>query len=229
MKIRAALLETSAVNPAQWPAEGLPEIAFVGRSNVGKSSLLNRLLGRKSLARVSARPGKTQTINFYRINDSFRLVDLPGYGYAKVSQQERRAFVKMLDSYLRKRESLVRVVHLIDIRHDPTKDDLEGHRWLMSLGVPLCVVATKMDKVSKSKAAVAVQNIRKQLSTPYPVVAVSAEKGMNIDQLWEILEADIAELPLSAQADATLPTDGGIRDQHAEKDEDSADSLPSAE
>jgi GTP-binding protein len=228
VKVRTALLETSAVKPAQWPAEGLPEIAFVGRSNVGKSSLLNRLLGRKSLARVSARPGKTQTINFYRINDSFRLVDLPGYGYAQVSQRERQAFARMMDTYLRKRESLVRVVHLIDIRHDPTRDDLEVHRWLLGLDVPLCVVATKMDKVSKSKAIAAVQKIRKQLETPYSVVAVSSEKGTGIDQLWDVLRADV-ELPLSTQAETALPADGRVGDQHAEKNEDTAGDLPSAQ
>lgn len=232
MKIRSADFEISAVKPAQWPVDGLPEVAFVGRSNVGKSSLLNRLLGRKSLARVSARPGKTQTINFFRINNNFRLVDLPGYGYAQVSKREREAFAKMMDTYLRHREPLVRIVHLIDIRHDPTNSDVEAHEWLLSLGVPLCVVATKMDKVPRTKINPALNTVRRGLQTPYPVLAVSSEKNQGIDALWDILLEDVAEESTSTPPTESSPSetlsaqpDGGIGDPHAEKDEDGAKRL----
>ncbi|WP_026973801.1 ribosome biogenesis GTP-binding protein YihA/YsxC [Alicyclobacillus contaminans] len=221
MKLRSAVFEISAVKPEQWPTGGLPEFAFVGRSNVGKSSLLNRLLGRKSLARVSAKPGKTQQINFYRINDLFRFVDLPGYGYAQVSKRERALFVKMMESYLRKRDCLARIIHLIDIRHEPTRTDVEAHRWFLELGVPLCVVATKQDKVSKSAAIQSVARIRKGLDTPYPVISVSSEKNVGLDKLWEILSADLVAAGVETQGEA----DVRIGNQHTADDEHSTNTL----
>lgn len=142
MIIRSAEFEISAVRPNQWPEGGLPEFAFIGRSNVGKSTLLNRLLNRKSLARVSAQPGKTRQINFFRINDAFRFVDLPGYGYAAVSKRERSAFADMIDEYLLNREPLARIFQLVDIRHEPSKDDVAVHAALLELDVPVSVIAT---------------------------------------------------------------------------------------
>jgi GTP-binding protein len=191
MKIRSLTFEISAVRPAQRPPDGLPEFAFVGRSNVGKSSLLNRLLGRRGLARVSSKPGKTQQINFYRVNDQFRFADLPGYGYAAVSKGERAAFARMIDTYLRRRDPLVRVLHLIDIRHDPTRDDQTMHQALLELGLPVLVVATKADKLGRSRIAVALKRIRECLQTPWPVQPVSAEKGQGIEELWQVLEQDL--------------------------------------
>ncbi|MCL6626388.1 ribosome biogenesis GTP-binding protein YihA/YsxC [Alicyclobacillus shizuokensis] len=191
MKIRSLAFELSAVRPAQWPADGLPEFAFVGRSNVGKSSLLNRLLGRRHLARVSSKPGKTQQINFYRVNERFRFADLPGYGYAAVGKGERAAFQRMIHTYLQQRDPLVRVLHLVDIRHHPSRDDLAMHRWLLDLGVPVLIVATKADKVKRSEWVQAPTRIRRELDSPWDVLSVSAEKNMGIDALWAILEDDL--------------------------------------
>ncbi len=225
MKIKSAEFELGAVRLAQWPADGLPEFAFIGRSNVGKSSLLNRLLNRKSLARVSGQPGKTQQINFYCINESFRFADLPGYGYAQVSKGTREQFLKMMQIYLSRREPLMRVFHLVDIRHTPSKDDLNWHSELVAAGMPVTVVATKADKLSKSKALQAVKEIRTSLRTPYQLLPVSAEKNTGIDALWEVIEQDIASgfdtdsLPSEAESGT------GVGDQHAEHNHESADNL----
>lgn len=212
MIVRSAEFEISAVKPIQWPTDGLPEFAFVGRSNVGKSSLLNRLLGRKSLARVSGKPGKTQQINFFRINERFRLVDLPGYGYASVSKTERAKFAKLMETYLSHRDVLVRIMHLIDIRHDPTKDDVQVHAWLMALGVPICVVATKSDKISKSAVKPSCQRIQTALSTPWPVLPVSAEKNVGIVELWDVAESDLTEFAAVPEFEA------GVGNHHPQED-----------
>ncbi|QQE77027.1 ribosome biogenesis GTP-binding protein YihA/YsxC [Alicyclobacillus sp. SO9] len=189
MKIRSAEFEISSVRPSQWPLDGLPEVAFVGRSNVGKSSLLNKLLGRKSLARISSQPGKTQQINFYRVNQEIRFGDLPGYGYAQVSKQQRSQFLRMMDTYLSKRDVLRLVFHLIDSRHDPTKDDIARHKWLLDTGVPIVVVATKIDKLPKTKVKASLQRIRTVLASPYPVLGVSAAKSIGIDEMWEYIQS----------------------------------------
>lgn len=191
MKIRKVQFEISAVRPEQWPQDGLPEFAFIGRSNVGKSSLLNRLLNRKSLARVSQHPGKTQQINFYNINDTLRFADLPGYGYAQVSKTQRAAFRKWIVQYLEKREPITRVLHLVDIRHEPSVDDRDFHRLLLELQHPVLVVATKLDKIAKRDIAKHIQQIRTGLQTPNPILSISSEKNMYIDELWSVLETDL--------------------------------------
>jgi len=188
VKIRDCEFELGAVRPVQWPTDGLPEFAFLGRSNVGKSSLLNRLLNRKSLARVSANPGKTREINFYRINESFRFADLPGYGYAQVSKQQRSQFLKMMDTYLLQRIPLSLVIQLVDIRHQPSADDVERHQRLLSLGRAVIVVATKADKLSKSRVQISLRDIQECLHTPVPVLPVSSMKGTGIDELWSYIE-----------------------------------------
>lgn len=209
MIVKTVVFETSAVRAAQWPRDGLPEFAFVGRSNVGKSSLLNRLLGRRSVARVSTTPGKTRQINFYAVNGAFRFADLPGYGYAAVSKHERALFLRMMEEYLTRRDPLRRVLHLIDIRHLPTADDVSMHQFLQSVRRPVVVVATKADKVSKSEAARSVQRIRSALSTPWPVLPVSAEKNTGVDALWALLEADLAEPPAAGtEAPESGPSQG---------------------
>lgn len=142
---------TTAVKPDQYPDTFVPEIAFVGRSNVGKSSLINCLTNRTKLARTSSSPGKTATINFYEIKKSFRLVDLPGYGYAKVSKAEQERWVKMIDTYLSDRYNLVQVIQLVDARHKPTKDDITMINWIKSFGYKPIVIATKIDKLKKSQ------------------------------------------------------------------------------
>ena len=150
MKVKNAELDRVAVKPDQYPCDGLPEIAFAGRSNVGKSSLFNTLVNRKKLARVSQSPGKTRTINFYVINDRFRIVDLPGYGYAKVSKSVSQQWGPMIEKYLASRSELVKVVQLVDSRHEPSKQDVQMYEWLKYYGMDGIVVATKSDKISRS-------------------------------------------------------------------------------
>lgn len=191
MKIRSAVFELGAVKPVQWPTDGLPEVAFIGRSNVGKSSLINKLLGRKSLARVSGTPGKTRETNFYRINEKFRLVDLPGYGYATVSKSERTRFQKMLETYLTERTVLRRVVQLMDIRHPPSAMDVAVHEWLLALDAPVVIVATKSDKLSKSAITKSLSMIRQTLSTPAELIATSAETGAGIAEVWAYLDGQL--------------------------------------
>ena len=151
MKITSAEFVTSAVEKAGWPEEGLPEFAFVGRSNVGKSSLLNLLTGRKDLAKVSSTPGATQTVNFFRVNGRWSLVDLPGYGYSKTPKSMRGGFQQAVSEYLTEREPLKCVFVLIDARHEPQRIDLEFCDWLAVSGVPFVLVFTKTDKLKKGK------------------------------------------------------------------------------
>ncbi|SIS64098.1 ribosome biogenesis GTP-binding protein YihA/YsxC [Alicyclobacillus vulcanalis] len=205
MIIRSADLEATAVHPHQWPKPRLPEFAFLGRSNVGKSTLLNRLLNRKQLARVSSQPGKTRQLNFYLVNQAFRFVDLPGYGYAAVSKQERDRFAAMIDRYLNDRDELCRIFHLVDIRHEPTKDDVAVHRALLELGVPVSVVATKADKIGRSHVPKHIKVIRDILRTPADIWPVSAEKREGLEELWRVIEGDLgawqhSEAPDTARA-----------------------------
>ena len=151
MKISSVELKISAVRVAQYPDDNKPEFLLVGRSNVGKSSFINTLVNRKNIARTSARPGKTQTLNFYNVNDNFYLVDVPGYGYAAVDKKTQQKFGKMIEDYLQTRKELKRVFMLIDFRHKPTEDDLLMYNYLKYFNVPVTIVATKYDKVSPSK------------------------------------------------------------------------------
>ena len=151
MKIKNSTLEKIAVLKEQYPDNNLPEIAFAGRSNVGKSSLINSLINRKNLARTSQKPGKTRTINFYNVNETFRLVDLPGYGYAAVSKSHRDDWGEIIDRYLHSRENLKEVFLLVDIRHEPNENDLMMYNWIIEMGFSGYVIATKLDKVGKSR------------------------------------------------------------------------------
>lgn len=151
MKINNVDLFISAVRRSQYPTDGKPEFLLVGRSNVGKSSFINTIVNRKNLARVSATPGKTQTLNFYTVNDSFYLVDVPGYGYALTSKEQQKKFGLMIEEYLEKRDELKRVFMLVDFRHKPTEDDLLMYNFLKYYHVPVTIVATKVDKVGSSK------------------------------------------------------------------------------
>lgn len=190
MIIKKSDLETVAVRPDQYPAADLKEIAFVGRSNVGKSSLLNTITGRKKLARVSGSPGKTRTINFYIVNDSFRIVDLPGYGYAKVSKAVSKGWGEMMERYLSNRENLIKVIQLVDIRHEPSKQDVEMYRYLRYYGLDGIVVATKADKVSRNQQQKYVKTIRQtlKLSGDDKVIPVSSLKRTGHEQLLEVME-----------------------------------------
>ena len=190
LKINRSELVAVAVKPVQYPAENMAEIAFAGRSNVGKSSLLNLLTGRKKLARVSGAPGKTRTINFYEIDGDFRIVDLPGYGYAKVSKSISEDWGPMMEKYLSGRPNLLKVVQLVDIRHEPTKLDIQMYDYLRHYGLDGVVVATKADKVSRNEMAKNVSNIRKvlKLSAEDVVIPVSALKRTGQELLLEEIE-----------------------------------------
>ena len=194
MKINKAVLETVAVKPEQFPDANLPEIAFVGRSNVGKSSLLNLLTGRKKLAHVSGSPGKTRTINFYNIDGRYRIVDLPGYGYAKLSKKELEKWGVMIETYLENRKNLVKAVQLVDIRHIPSKQDVQMYDYLRYFGLSGLVVATKSDKVSKNKSVQCICDIKRTLSMTEEelVIPVSSLKKTGEDKLLSVID-DIVE------------------------------------
>lgn len=151
MKINSVELDVSAVRRSQYPNDDLPEFLMVGRSNVGKSSFVNTLVNRKNIARTSARPGKTQTLNFYLVNDTFYLVDVPGYGYAAVNKDQQKKFGMMIEEYIKNRYELKRVFMLVDFRHKPTEDDLLMYNFLKYFNIPVTIVATKVDKVGASK------------------------------------------------------------------------------
>ncbi|RSK28047.1 YihA family ribosome biogenesis GTP-binding protein [Bacillus sp. HMF5848] len=193
MIIKTAEIVMSAVSPAQYPGDNLPEIVLSGRSNVGKSSLINTLLGRKSLARISSKPGKTQTLNFYLINESFYFVDVPGYGYAKVSKREREKFGEMIETYLTERDQLKVTCLLVDLRHEPTEDDCIMYNYLKHFGLPTIVVATKADKIPKGKWTQHEARVRKTLDMVKEdqVVLFSSETGKGKDELWGLLKKAI--------------------------------------
>ena len=193
MRIIRSELEAVAVRPNQYPNANLDEIAFVGRSNVGKSSLLNLLTNRKSLARVSGNPGKTRTINFYLINDAFRFVDLPGYGYAKVSKSITADWDRMMDDFFKQRKNLKRVVQLVDIRHEPSKLDVQMYEYLRSYGLDGLVCATKADKISGNQKQKNLSIIRKSLNLGKEdkIVPVSALKKTGHDVLLDYIAEEL--------------------------------------
>lgn len=193
MQIQDVELVISAVAPQQYPNDNLPEIALTGRSNVGKSSLINRLIQRKKMARTSSTPGKTQTLNFYRLNRQFYFVDVPGYGYAKVSKKARAKFGEMIKTYLEERQQLQGVISLIDVRHQPTEDDLSMYRFLKYYGLPVLIVATKADKVSKGKWQQRAAQLKKalQLNQTDDLVIFSSMTDSGADQIWQWLQAHI--------------------------------------
>lgn len=193
MRIIRSELEAVAVRPNQYPDASLDEIAFVGRSNVGKSSLLNLLTNRKSLARVSGNPGKTRTINFYLINDEFRFVDLPGYGYAKVSKSITADWDRMMDDFFKQRKNLKRVVQLVDIRHEPSKLDVQMYEYLRSYGLDGLVCATKADKISGNQKQKNLSIIRKSLNLGKEdkIVPVSALKKTGHDVLLNYIAEEL--------------------------------------
>lgn len=194
MKITSAEFVKSAFSYEHWIEDDRPEIAFLGRSNVGKSSLINSLLQRKGLARTSNTPGRTQSINYFLINDAFYFVDLPGYGYAKVSKSMRADWGVMAEEYLSHREQLVLCVQLIDSRHDPTKLDLQLNEWLNFNGKPHLAVATKTDKLSTNQLSKQLKAIRLALKFS-DVLAYSAETGKGRDEVWRSIERAIDHQP----------------------------------
>ncbi|PKM47154.1 MAG: YihA family ribosome biogenesis GTP-binding protein [Firmicutes bacterium HGW-Firmicutes-8] len=189
MRIVSSEYVISAVGPDQYPAGSRPEIAFAGRSNVGKSSLINKLLNRRSLARISGSPGKTRALNFYDINGTFYFVDLPGYGFAKVPRDIKVQWGKMIEDYLLNREHLKAVIQLVDIRHEPSNEDIQMHDWLKHYGIPTVLAATKADKVPRGKWQKHLKLISQgiKLLPETPVVCFSAETGQGRDELWGII------------------------------------------
>ncbi len=175
---------------AQIPASERPEVAFVGRSNVGKSSLLNKLLRRKALAKVSSQPGKTSTVNFFCIDGAVDLIDLPGYGFAKVSHAEKQRWDEMINGYFEMERYYALVVSLIDIRHPATKLDVQMVEFLLASGLPFAIALTKADKLSRGKALQAAAALRKQLGLPkeVQVLVTSAESGTGIPELRTLIE-----------------------------------------
>ena len=189
MKIKNPTLEKIAVLKEQYPDSNLPEIAFAGRSNVGKSSLINSLINRKNLARTSQKPGKTRTINFYNIDESFRLVDLPGYGYAAVSKSHRDDWGEIIDRYLHSRDNLKEVFLLVDIRHEPNDNDLMMYNWILEMGFSGYVIATKLDKIGKSRLQQYIKIIAKKLNIQdrKKIIYYSSETKENRKYIYNIL------------------------------------------
>lgn len=190
MIIKKSELLITAAKKEQYPETTVPEIAFAGKSNVGKSSMINTLVNRKSLARTSSQPGKTQTINFYNINDTVNFVDLPGYGYAKVSKTEKEKWGKMIETYLNSREQLREVILLVDIRHEPNANDIQMYEWIKSIGYTGYVITTKADKISKGQRDRYINVIKKTLNIEDKslIIPFSASEKVNVEKVWELFE-----------------------------------------
>ncbi|MCH6267750.1 MULTISPECIES: ribosome biogenesis GTP-binding protein YihA/YsxC [Neobacillus] len=191
MKVTSSDIVISAVKPEQYPDTDLPEFALAGRSNVGKSSFINKMLNRKGLARISSKPGKTQTLNFYLINEILHFVDVPGYGYAKVSKTERAAWGRMIETYFTTREQLRAGVLIVDLRHPPTEDDVMMYDFLKHYEIPCIVIATKADKIPKGKWQKHAKVTRETLDLDEndQIVIFSSETGEGKDKAWSILES----------------------------------------
>ena len=191
MVIRNVELETVCGVTSTLPENTLPEFAFAGKSNVGKSSLINALMNRKALARTSSQPGKTQTINFYNINGDLYYVDLPGYGYAKVPQSEKVKWGKMIENYLHKSQMLKCVFLLVDIRHEPSANDCQMYEWILHNGYEPIIIATKLDKLKRSQIQKHLKMIKEglQLKKGSTVIPFSAETKQGRDEIWEVIEA----------------------------------------
>lgn len=195
MIIKKINLETVCGITSKLPENDKPEIAFAGKSNVGKSSLINALMNRKSFARISATPGKTQTINFYNINDEMYLVDLPGYGYAKVSQQEKEKWGKMIERYLHSSKQLRAVFLLIDIRHEPSANDKMMYDWVVSQGYNPIIIATKQDKLKRSQIDKHVKMLRQglKLVPGTRIIPFSSVTKQGRDEIWELVETELLD------------------------------------
>ncbi len=195
MVIKNVNLETVCGITSTLPKNSLPEIAFAGKSNVGKSSLINGLMNRKSYAKTSSTPGKTQTINFYNINEELYLVDLPGYGYAKVSEKEKREWGRLIERYLHSSEQLRAVFLLIDIRHDPSANDKLMYEWALSQGYRPIIIATKLDKLKRSQVQKHLKAVRQGLGLPSGAVVIpfSSLTKQGRDEIWELVEREYLE------------------------------------
>ncbi|MDO4432145.1 MAG: ribosome biogenesis GTP-binding protein YihA/YsxC [Aerococcaceae bacterium] len=193
MKVKHAELVISAVSPNQYPDDQVVEVALAGRSNVGKSSFINRMIQRKGLARTSSQPGKTQTLNFYNINHEFRFVDVPGYGYARVSKKDRAKWGQMIEHYLLNRENVQLLLLLMDARHEPTELDIAMKEFAEEADIPYAIVLTKVDKIKRSQWNKHLSMYKQALDLPTvdALFLFSAETGHGVEDLWEIIEMQI--------------------------------------
>jgi len=191
VKILSADFICSAVRPDQYPRQRLPGVAFAGRSNVGKSSLINKLVNRKALAKTSSTPGKTATLNFFVVNGQIHLVDLPGYGFAKVSKTEKQAWGQMIERYLHEAKDLKGLVLIVDLRHSPTADDVQMYHWAKAADIPVVVAATKSDKLKRSELDPHLAKVWETLGMEHfpgdELIPVSAESGINRERLWSAI------------------------------------------
>ena len=189
MIIKNPKFEISAVRPAQYPKGNLPEIVLVGKSNVGKSSFINTMLNRKNLARTSNTPGKTRQINFYNIDSNFYFVDLPGYGYSKLSKEEQINMGKFIEDYLQKSRNIKLIILLLDIRHNPTQDDLLMYKYILKTNLPFMIVANKADKIAVTKVDSVIEDLKKELGISFTtLIPFSSERKIYTENAWEIIE-----------------------------------------
>lgn len=195
MVIKGLQLETVCGITSKLPENDKPEVAFAGKSNVGKSSLINALMNRKSFARISSEPGKTQTINFYNINDAMYCVDLPGYGFAKVSKETQAKWGKMIENYLTTSKQLRAVFLLIDIRHEPSKNDKDMYEWIVYNGYDPIIIATKLDKINRSQVQKHIKMIKTGLNVKPQTVVIpfSSQTKQGRDEIWELIDSIVAE------------------------------------
>ena len=193
MNINNINLIISAVKKAQYPDTGLTEVALSGRSNVGKSTFINSMIGRKNMARTSQQPGKTQTLNFYNIDEQLIFVDVPGYGYAKVSKVQREKFGKMIEEYITQRENLKLVIQLVDLRHQPTEDDVLMYNYLKHFDIPTLVICTKEDKIAKGKVQKHIKRIKDklELESGDNIISYSSIKNSKQQEIWNFIETYI--------------------------------------
>ena len=190
MIIKNPRFEVSAVKESQYPKNGLPEVVLVGKSNVGKSSFVNTMINRRKLARTSSEPGKTRQLNFYNMDDKFYFVDLPGYGYSKMSKQEQVKVGEFIESYLKHRKEICLIIFLVDIRHDPTSNDFLMYNYVIRSGLPCMILTNKADKIAKTKVLDASKNIQNQLNPIGDITTLpfSSEKKIYCEDVWNIIE-----------------------------------------
>ena len=190
MIINNPKFEVSAVKPAQYPKNDFPEIVLVGKSNVGKSSFVNTMINRRKLARTSSEPGKTRQLNFYNMDDKFYFVDLPGYGYSKMSKQEQVKVGEFIENYLKHRKEICLIIFLVDIRHDPTSNDFLMYDYVIRSGLPCMIITNKADKIAKTKVLDASKNIQNQLNPIGDITTLpfSSEKKIYCEDVWNIIE-----------------------------------------
>ena len=194
MIIKNPRFEISAVSPQQYPTNGLPEIVLVGKSNVGKSSFINTMLNRKKLARTSSEPGKTRQLNFYNVDDQFYFVDLPGYGYSKMSKQEQDKVGSFIEEYLKNRKNIALIIFLIDIRHDPSANDRLMYRYILDANLPCIILANKADKIAVTKVDAAVETLQNILNPlkDLPFLPFSSERRIYVEQTWQEIEKHLS-------------------------------------